>query len=68
MVPTIRRKANDEILEEEEEPTYFECYEFNFKLPSKFDDGLCEHCRKYLTVECHHIDDFLEDEDLEEEY
>ncbi len=29
---------------------------------------MCEHCRKYLTVECPHIDEFLKEEEFEEEF
>lgn len=45
----------------------FNCYEFNRTLKRNFDDGRCEHCKKYLTTVCEHIDEFLEDiEDLED--
>lgn len=39
-----------------------ECYIFNPKLLSRYDDGACEHCIKYLTNRCPHIAEFVEDE------
>jgi len=43
-----------------------ECYEFNERLDPSLDDGECIHCRKYLTLSCPHIDEFLDDlEDFE---
>lgn len=42
-----------------------ECYEFNERLKSQFDDDCCEHCKKYLTIQCEHLEDFqAEIEDL----
>ena len=39
------------------------CYVANASLESSSDDGLCEHCGKFLTTECIHIAEFLgEDE------
>ncbi|MCK5548830.1 MAG: hypothetical protein KAI64_07425 [Thermoplasmata archaeon] len=52
----------------EGEPRDLECYEFNTRLKSKFDDGLCDHCKKYLTLECAHIDWFIEDDHFEDEF
>lgn len=37
------------------------CYAFNRLLPSAFDDTRCTHCRFYLTAQCPHIDEFLDD-------
>ena len=62
----IRRDTKAEVYGSEL-PRSLECYEFYKKLPSGFNDGLCEHCRKYLTVECPNIDKFLEEEGIEEE-
>lgn len=41
----------------------FNCYEFYKALKKDFDDGKCEHCKKYLTNACDHIDEFLDDID-----
>ena len=46
----------------------YECYEFNPRLRPQFDDGTCEHCRKWLTVECENIDEFVHEEEWEDEY
>jgi hypothetical protein len=27
----------------------------------KFDDKCCEHCRKYLTLSCEHLEDFMDE-------
>jgi hypothetical protein len=35
-------------------------YSFYVELEEGLDDGLCQHCSKYLTVHCPQIDDFLE--------
>jgi hypothetical protein len=40
-----------------------ECYEFDNRLGSSFNDKHCRHCRHYLTARCPHIDEFLEDVD-----
>jgi hypothetical protein len=41
------------------------CYEFNKSLKPALDDTRCGHCRMYLTAQCPHIDDFMDDvEDL----
>ena len=47
--------------EEENEFCNRECYEFNEKLKSQFDDDCCEHCRKYLTLQCEYLEDFMEE-------
>jgi hypothetical protein len=47
--------------EDEEEFCGRECYEFNEKLKEQFDDDCCEHCRKYLTLQCEHLDDFMDE-------
>jgi hypothetical protein len=53
--------------EEEQEFCNRECYEFNEKLKADLDDTCCEHCGKYLTLQCQYLDDFLDEiEDLEE--
>lgn len=61
----IRKKVT-KVFEDEQYP--LECYEFFTTLQKRFDDGLCEHCRKYLTVKCPHIDEFIEEEEFEEEF
>jgi hypothetical protein len=37
------------------------CYIFNHSLRPGLDDARCSHCRHYLTSNCAHIDEFLED-------
>jgi hypothetical protein len=49
--------------EEENEFVGRECYEFNENLEANKDDEACEHCRFYLTLNCKHIDEFLDDEE-----
>ena len=66
MVKTIRKRTPRAKIPESMALQDSECYEFNPQLSVKFDDGICEHCRKYFTVECPSIDDFLEDEEIEE--
>jgi hypothetical protein len=45
-----------------------DCYVFNTNLVEELDDGLCEHCMKYLTTDCEHIDEFVEEiDELEEQ-
>lgn len=46
----------------------YPCYEFNVKLKEYLDDGSCEHCRMWLTVECENIDEFVVEEDWEDEF
>jgi hypothetical protein len=58
---------NDPVLDQEE-PEQMECYEFNTSLLEKFNDGMCEHCRKYLTILCPHIDMFIGEEEFDEEF
>ncbi|MCI4323191.1 MAG: hypothetical protein L3K03_04110 [Thermoplasmata archaeon] len=55
---------------EEEEDKFVNrpCFQFNPKLSSSQDDAHCTHCRMYLTAQCPHIDEFLDDvEDYEPE-
>ena len=39
-----------------------ECYEFNKGLDRSKDDDRCEHCRHYLTLQCKHIGEFVDEE------
>ena len=39
------------------------CYVFNPRLRRDLNDTACEHCRFYLTYQCPHLDEFLEDVD-----
>jgi hypothetical protein len=39
------------------------CYAFNRRLADVLDDTRCSHCRFYLTAQCPHIDEFLDDVD-----
>jgi hypothetical protein len=40
-----------------------ECYEFNVALDPALDDARCVHCRKFFTLECEYIEEFIEEED-----
>jgi ferredoxin-thioredoxin reductase catalytic subunit len=56
--------------EEEEEDRFIgrPCYSFNPQLRPSLNDTRCEHCRFYLTSQCPHIEEFLDDvEDLSPE-
>ena len=37
------------------------CYVFNSALKTALDDKGCGHCRFYLTANCPHIDEFIDD-------
>ena len=52
--------------EEDEDPFVGrDCYVFNPSLKPALDDTRCAHCRFYLTAQCPHIDEFMDDvEDL----
>lgn len=39
-----------------------ECYVFNKSLERSLDDARCIHCRFYLTLQCKHIQDFMDEE------
>ncbi len=40
----------------------YPCFEFNPALSPDQNDTRCVHCRKYLTVQCEYLDQFLEDD------
>jgi len=65
----VEEEGGDEEGGEEEDDARFinrECYEFNSKLDAGQDDKHCRHCKKYLTLHCPHIKDFMDDvEDYE---
>jgi hypothetical protein len=49
---------------EEEDPDKFcnrECYAFNVKLEAGLDDKCCKHCKLYLTLQCPHISEFMDE-------
>jgi|GEM_PF-1508394 len=49
---------------EEDEPDKFcnrECYVFNVKLEGTLDDKCCKHCKLYLTLQCPHISEFMDE-------
>lgn len=53
------------VMEEEEGDDRFrdrECYMFNTNLDPQEDDGRCIHCRHYLTLQCKHIGDFVDED------
>jgi ferredoxin-thioredoxin reductase catalytic subunit len=58
-------------LETEEDEERFigrPCYVFNPAMRPNLNDTRCAHCRFYLTAQCPHIDEFLDDvEDLSPE-
>jgi len=37
-------------------------FEFNTALAPDRNDTRCVHCRKYLTVQCEYLEQFLEDD------
>jgi hypothetical protein len=50
--------------EEEEDPDKYcnrECYVFNAKLEAPLDDKCCKHCKLYLTLQCPHINEFMDE-------
>jgi hypothetical protein len=50
--------------EEEEDPDKYcnrECYVFNAKLEGTLDDKCCKHCKLYLTLQCPHINEFMDE-------
>ena len=63
--PSVPREAPTTHEHEEGEFVGRSCYVFNPKLLGSLDDTHCSHCRFYLTAQCPHIDEFLDDvEDL----
>ena len=38
------------------------CYVFNTELDGKLNDTVCIHCRKFMTLDCEHIDEFVDGE------
>jgi hypothetical protein len=51
---------------EDEHFRYRECYVFNINLGLSLDDARCSHCRKYLTLDCKYINEFVDgDEGVE---
>ncbi|MFO7618335.1 MAG: hypothetical protein R6W91_01560 [Thermoplasmata archaeon] len=48
--------------EEDDQFINRECYVFNKNMERSLDDARCIHCRFYLTVNCKHIDDFVDEE------
>ncbi|MBI5001263.1 MAG: hypothetical protein HZB92_07055 [Euryarchaeota archaeon] len=49
--------------EDEDELRYRECYLFNEHLDEELNDERCEHCRKFMTLMCERIDEFIEEEE-----
>jgi len=61
-IPGLKRMSGGEDEDEEEfDVCGQECFEFNGQLERKMDDGCCEHCRKYYTTKCPHIDVFMDE-------
>lgn len=48
--------------EEDDEFVNRECYRFNKNLERLLDDSKCIHCRFYLTLECRHIEEFVDED------
>jgi hypothetical protein len=68
--PPFGRESRPASSEGEEEDKFIgrPCYVFNPSLRQSLDDTRCGHCRMYLTAQCPHIDEFLDDvEDLSPE-
>jgi hypothetical protein len=40
-----------------------DCYVFNVRLDKDKDDRCCIHCKMYLTLQCPHLSDFMDDID-----
>ena len=38
------------------------CYIFNSELNGKLNDTVCIHCRKFMTLDCEHIEEFVDGE------
>ena len=38
-----------------------DCYDFNTSLGKGMNDTACEHCEKFMTLRCPHIDEFIEE-------
>ncbi len=36
------------------------CYVFNSELDGKYNDTICTHCIKFMTLDCEHIDEFVD--------
>ncbi len=69
-IPTHLASPRPTTPEEDEESKFVNrpCYVFNPRLPRSQDDAHCRHCRHYLTANCPHIDEFIDDvEDLSPE-
>lgn len=64
----MRGKEEKELQDDVSGPAEpFLCYEFNPVLTVNMDDGACGHCRKFMTMECDYIDDFVYEDDWDEE-
>lgn len=50
-----------DVEDEEDEFCGRDCYEFNTRMKEQFDDECCEHCKKYLTLQCTHLEDFMDE-------
>lgn len=37
------------------------CYVFNRDLPRKLNDTRCIHCANFMTLQCEHIEEFIEE-------
>ncbi len=37
------------------------CYDFNTMLDDELDDTACFHCHKFMTLQCEHIQEFIEE-------
>jgi hypothetical protein len=68
--PLPTRDVGHEMSTDDEEDRFIgrPCYLFNPSLRPGLNDTRCAHCRLYLTAQCPHIDEFLDDvEDLSPE-
>lgn len=58
--------GNRSIASDEEETQDFcgrDCYVFNPKFPDSMNDDCCVHCKMFLTIQCPHLDDFMDEVD-----
>lgn len=40
-----------------------ECYEFNTTMGPELDDARCVHCLHFMTLDCPHIEEFIDEEE-----
>ena len=68
----MRNLLQTDVADEEEDwPVEFseriKCFDFNRNLDQMMEDYSCDHCNRYLTLQCPHISAFLEEYNEAEE-